>query len=95
MHGCIERRSRRKSGKRSFRRVVTVATVSGRNQPAALSRLGGEMTHCVISFSARSSPFRRTQNKKEQLLALFCFGAPPGTRTLGPLIKSQLLYQLS
>ena len=39
----------------------------------ALSRLGGEMTHCVISFSARSSPFRRTQNKKEQLLALFCF----------------------
>ena len=22
-------------------------------------------------------------------------GAPPGTRTLGPLIKSQLLYQLS
>ena len=26
----------------------------------------------------------------------FCWcGAPPGTRTLGPLIKSQLLYQLS
>ena len=25
MHGCIERRSRRKSGKRSFRRVVTVS----------------------------------------------------------------------
>ena len=26
----------------------------------------------------------------------FCYcGAPPGTRTLGPLIKSQLLYQLS
>ena len=24
-----------------------------------------------------------------------CCGAPPGTRTLGPLIKSQLLYQLS
>ena len=24
-----------------------------------------------------------------------CRGAPPGTRTLGPLIKSQLLYQLS
>ena len=23
-----------------------------------------------------------------------CCGAPPGTRTLGPLIKSQLLYQL-
>ena len=27
---------------------------------AALSRRGGEMTHCVISFSARSSPFFRT-----------------------------------
>ena len=26
---------------------------------------------------------------------LYCFGALPGTRTLGPLIKSQLLYQLS
>ena len=25
----------------------------------------------------------------------FLFGAPPGTRTLDPLIKSQLLYQLS
>ena len=24
-----------------------------------------------------------------------CCDAPPGTRTLGPLIKSQLLYQLS
>ena len=24
---------------------------------------------------------------------LCCCGAPPGTRTLGPLIKSQLLYQ--
>ena len=32
MHCCIKRRSRRKSGKRSFRRVVTVATVSGRNR---------------------------------------------------------------
>ena len=26
---------------------------------------------------------------------LFLFGAPSGTRTQGPLIKSQLLYQLS
>ena len=26
---------------------------------------------------------------------VFHFGAPPGTRTLDPLIKSQLLYQLS
>ena len=25
----------------------------------------------------------------------FPYGAPPGTRTLDPLIKSQLLYQLS
>ena len=26
---------------------------------------------------------------------LFCFGAPSGIRTRDPLIKSQLLYQLS
>ena len=28
-------------------------------------------------------------------VVLCMIGAPPGTRTLGPLIKSQLLYQLS
>ena len=27
--------------------------------------------------------------------SLYCFGDPVGTRTLDPLIKSQLLYQLS
>ena len=31
---------------------------------------------------------KQTKNRK-------IFGAPPGTRTLDPLIKSQLLYQLS
>ena len=37
-----------------------------------------------------------THHKKEDDFChpLFC-GAPSGTRTLGPLIKSQLLYQLS
>ncbi len=34
-------------------------------------------------------------DKKRPLFAVFSFGAPPGTRTLDPLIKSQLLYQLS
>ena len=32
-------------------------------------------------------------NKKETLLGLFC--TPAGVRTLDPLIKSQMLYQLS
>ena len=33
--------------------------------------------------------------QKRRRLASFLFGAPSGTRTRGPLIKSQLLYQLS
>ena len=36
----------------------------------------------------------RAPNKKASPKGLaFLLGAPPGTRTLGPLIKSQLLYQ--
>ena len=39
------------------------------------------------------------KSKKEKALnptiQRFLSSAPPGTRTLGPLIKSQLLYQLS
>ena len=36
------------------------------------------------------------QTEKTTLLGWsFLFGAPSGTRTQGPLIKSQLLYQLS
>ena len=47
---------------------------------------------------AGSSPvgnFRKTQKEATVWPPLFVFGAPSGTRTLGPLIKSQLLYQLS
>ena len=35
-----------------------------------------------------------TKNKKERLF-IISFCTPSGTRTLDPLIKSQLLYQLS
>ncbi len=34
-------------------------------------------------------------DKKKTAVAVFFLGAPSGTRTLDPLIKSQLLYQLS
>ena len=44
-----------------------------------------------ISGSQGSSP----RCTKKELLFLGVLGAPPGTRTLDPLIKSQLLYQLS
>ena len=37
--------------------------------------------------------FRGLHKKKTANLTAFC--VPSGTRTLGPLIKSQLLYQLS
>ena len=49
------------------------------------------------SFCRRSRPRRGEvqQKKSEHLSMLASFGALPGTRTLGPLIKSQLLYQLS
>ena len=35
------------------------------------------------------------QKKNPEITRGFISGAPPGTRTLGPLIKSQLLYHLS
>ena len=38
---------------------------------------------------------KQHQTKKPPKSGGFLFGALPGTRTLGPLIKSQLLYQLS
>ena len=34
-------------------------------------------------------------DRKKQVIRLAFYGAPSGTRTLDPLIKSQLLYQLS
>ena len=36
-----------------------------------------------------------TKTKEHADGVLFCFGAPSGIRTRDPLIKSQLLYQLS
>ena len=36
-----------------------------------------------------------TKNKNDHFRGLFIFGGRAGTRTLDPLIKSQLLYQLS
>ena len=38
---------------------------------------------------------RHTKTKRHGKSVSFCFGAPSGTRTRDPLIKSQLLYQLS
>ena len=35
------------------------------------------------------------KTKKHRLCGVFVFGAPSGIRTRDPLIKSQLLYQLS
>ncbi len=50
-----------------------------------------------ISFNRSYFESPPTQKKKTQTagVRIFFFGAPPGTRTLDPLIKSQLLYQLS
>ena len=47
------------------------------------------------SFGCGSSPESATKEKRDAKMHLFFLGALSGTRTLGPLIKSQLLYQLS
>ena len=39
--------------------------------------------------------YREKYKKRDQLFSRPPFGAPLGIRTLDPLIKSQLLYQLS
>ena len=44
-----------------------------------------------LRFGTCPSYNKKTVNQGSR----FFFGAPPGTRTLGPLIKSQLLYNLS
>ena len=40
-------------------------------------------------------PVCHTDKNKKPLYAAYIFGGRTGTRTLDPLIKSQLLYQLS
>ena len=37
----------------------------------------------------------KTKNRRQNQRSAVCFGAPAGTRILDPLIKSQMLYQLS
>ena len=49
----------------------------------------------ALSFGCGSSPESATKEKRDAKMHLFFLGALSGTRTLGPLIKSQLLYQLS
>ena len=49
-----------------------------------------------LRLPTRSSPRFKSKTKRDKQNAyLFLFGAPSGTRTQDPLIKSQLLYQLS
>ena len=56
-------------------------------------------TRCASTNSPRSArparSCRHTKTKRHGKSVSFCFGAPSGTRTRDPLIKSQLLYQLS
>ena len=64
------------------------------------------VAYCLAREALRAEPERRSANgeaapeggkcnKKGRTFVLPFCGALPGTRTLGPLIKSQLLYQLS
>ena len=47
----------------------------------------------ALNLESRIRVHRGANDIKKQNHKIF--GAPPGTRTLDPLIKSQLLYQLS
>ena len=48
------------------------------------------------AIHGRAGPYARSNAKTGGNLAVSTgFGAPAGTRILGPLIKSQMLYQLS
>ena len=53
-------------------------------------RIGGHQYDTEVQ-----PPVKVDKAQKRRRLASFLFGAPSGTRTRGPLIKSQLLYQLS
>ena len=59
---------------------------------AAVADVHRKSALCRSSFE---SLFGATEKQKTTRWVVFVFGAPPGTRTLDPLIKSQLLYQLS
>ncbi len=49
----------------------------------------------VSPVMTASIPLQKNVFDKKRQASLVFFGAPSGTRTLDPLIKSQLLYQLS
>ena len=52
---------------------------------------------CVQSgkYNEKTNTFSAGYKKKDNLSAVFISGTLSGARTLDPLIKSQLLYQLS
>jgi hypothetical protein len=51
----------------------------------------------MVSANCRQKGFLRHKNRASEISETLVIsnGGPLGTRTLGPLIKSQLLYQLS
>ena len=50
---------------------------------------------CIDRASPEFSGLHNEKKASNLTIQRSFIGAPPGTRTLGPLIKSQLLYQLS
>ena len=71
MHCCIERRSRRKSGKRSFRRVVTV---SDRKRAQPIGSFRRVVTVATVSGRNRKRPgVVRVLKDTEWVSLLFAF----------------------
>ena len=48
-----------------------------------------------MSWASRENGFVKKKQKKSPVKLQAILSTPSGTRTLDPLIKSQLLYQLS
>ena len=62
---------------------------------AAVIRRENSSTGRVFYTAPTSNPFGVCKRKTPRKVVFLFYGAPSGTRTRDPLIKSQLLYQLS
>ena len=85
---CFDNAIAAKQGAREGLDARQCATMRPARREAATVCVANES----LADARRGSRTRATDKKKKHITFT---GAPPGTRTLDPLIKSQLLYQLS
>ena len=74
--------------------ICTTSVQSALSAPLDADALSGMRTFPPTLRSGVCS-FQKHIKRKNTAIAVFLYGAPSGIRTRDPLIKSQLLYQLS